>query len=120
MAPSQSCLAKSAHASPMPACKSSEVTADAIIDGINKLSPELRNKVLSRAWTDVSAVVNECKQAMGAMSSSASLETSSQQDWSKLNQAVKKLNPEEQKARAINAFYEAVISVLQERKDRRF
>jgi len=103
----------------MPACDSSEVTADAIIDGINRLSPELRNKVLSRAWTDVSAVVSECKQAMGAMSSCASAETNLQQNWSKLNRVAKK-SPEAQKARAINAFYEAVIVVLQERQDRRF
>jgi hypothetical protein len=110
MAPSNSCLAKP---------NSADVTAN-IIDGINRLSPDLRNKVLSRAWTDVSTVVKECDQAMGTMTTCASLETDSQQDWSKLNKAVRKLTPEEQKARAINAFYEAVIAVLQEKKGPRF
>ena len=118
MAQSQT-MAKPTHISVIrTASEDSEVTADTIIEGIQKLTPDLRNKVLSRAWTDVAAVVNECNQAIGTMKSCTALETNSQQDWAKLNQAVKQLNPEDKKARAINAFYEAVIAVLQDREDR--
>jgi uncharacterized protein YoxC len=118
------CLGKPAHtlkSADSGTCESSsEVTADAIIDGIKKLTPELRNKVLSKAWTDVTAVVNECNQAFGALKSCSEAGTESNQDWSKLNRAVNKLSVDEQKEKAITAFYEAVITVLQERKERQF
>jgi hypothetical protein len=118
------CLGKPAHtlkSADRRNCESSsEVTADAIIEGIKKLSPELRNKVLSKAWTDVAAVVNECNQAVGTLKSCADADSATNQDWSKLNRAVNKLSVDQQKEKAITAFYEAVITVLQERKERQF
>jgi len=113
------CVEKPAQTLQSANIASSQVTADAIIDGIRKLPPELRNKVLSRAWTDVAAVVNECNQAMGTTNRCAVMEKDFGQDWSKLNRAVRKLPADQQKEKAISAFYEAVITVLQERKDRR-
>jgi hypothetical protein len=95
----------------------SSLNADPFVRAVGELPPDLRSKVLSRAWADVASVVNHYHEATG-LAQRIDPSDNCDHDWTKLNHAVKDLAPDENKEKAVAAFYEAVITVLQAEKKR--
>jgi hypothetical protein len=104
----------SAHFDTTPEYESSS-SEDPIVQAITNLAPGLRKKILSKAWADVAAVVNEYAQSTG-IGQRVKCSGDSDDDWAKLNKAVKKLPPNEEKEKVVTAFYEAIIATLKEEK----
>src|SRR5215469_11676655 len=89
--------------------------SNSLVGAIDNLPANLRAEILSRAWAEMAAVVNE-----GSVSGAEKLISSGDfnKDWQNLQSAVWKL-VETERARVLEAFYNAVIIVLKQYKEER-